>query len=67
MSARDEIGSKHVRFFCLLDTCVVCTNSGDGAGMMTSIPWELFKDMVSGDDIKKSGIGMFFLPQVMAG
>jgi hypothetical protein len=35
--------------------------------MMTSIPWELFKDMVSGDDIKKSGIGMFFLPQVMAG
>jgi hypothetical protein len=31
---------------------------------MTSIPWELFSDYVKGDDIKKSGVGMFFLPQV---
>jgi hypothetical protein len=32
--------------------------------MMTSIPWELFEDFVKGDDIKNTGIGMFFLPQV---
>jgi len=38
-------------------------NSGDGAGMMTAIPWELFEDFVKGDDIKMSGVGMFFLPQ----
>ena len=38
--------------------------SGDGAGMMTSIPWELFEEFVKGDDIKNTGIGMFFLPQV---
>ena len=31
---------------------------------MTSIPWELFANYVKGDDIKKSGVGMFFLPQV---
>ena len=38
--------------------------SGDGAGMMTGIPWELLKEFVAGDDTKKSGVGMFFLPQV---
>ena len=32
--------------------------------MMTSIPWELFEDFVKGEDIKNTGIGMFFLPQV---
>jgi len=30
---------------------------------MTQIPWELFSSMVKGDDIKKSGVGMMFLPQ----
>jgi len=31
---------------------------------MTAVPWELFEDIVKGDDIKMSGVGMFFLPQV---
>jgi glutamate synthase domain-containing protein 1 len=43
--------------------CGADSDSGDGAGMMTQIPWELFKSMVSGDDIKKTGVGMMFLPQ----
>ena len=33
--------------------------------MMTAIPWELFSSMVKGDDIKRTGVGMFFLPQVL--
>ena len=32
--------------------------------MMTAIPWELFEDCVKGEDTKKSGVGMMFLPQV---
>ena len=32
--------------------------------MMTGIPWELLEDYVKGDDIKNTGVGMFFLPQV---
>ncbi|GMI02172.1 hypothetical protein TrVE_jg2069 [Triparma verrucosa] len=36
--------------------------SGDGAGVMTGIPWELFKDFKS-DDCPNPGVGMIFLPQ----
>mmetsp|Transcript_26391 Transcript_26391/g.86725 ORF Transcript_26391/g.86725 Transcript_26391/m.86725 type:complete len:1602 (-) Transcript_26391:107-4912(-) len=43
--------------------CGADYDSGDGAGMMTAIPWELFEDWVKGDDTKKSGVGMMFLPQ----
>ncbi|KAJ1496304.1 nucleophile aminohydrolase [Baffinella frigidus] len=43
--------------------CGADSDSGDGAGLMTQIPWELFSSMVKGDDIKKSGVGMMFLPQ----
>ena len=36
--------------------------SGDGAGIMTQIPWKLFADYVS-DDCPRPGVGMVFLPQ----
>jgi glutamate synthase (ferredoxin) len=36
--------------------------SGDGAGIMTQIPWKLFADYTS-DDCPKPGVGMIFLPQ----
>lgn len=36
--------------------------SGDGAGIMTQIPWKLFADYIS-DDVPKPGVGMMFLPQ----
>jgi len=43
--------------------CGADYDSGDGAGMMTQIPWELLEDYVKGDDIKNSGVGMLFLPK----
>ncbi|GMH60430.1 hypothetical protein TrLO_g3821 [Triparma laevis f. longispina] len=36
--------------------------SGDGAGVMTSIPWELFSSYKS-SDCPNPGVGMIFLPQ----
>lgn len=36
--------------------------SGDGAGVMTSIPWELFEDYAS-PDCPKPAVGMTFLPR----
>jgi len=36
--------------------------SGDGAGIMTQIPWELFKDYRS-ESCQKPGVGMVFLPR----
>mmetsp|Transcript_49724 Transcript_49724/g.105715 ORF Transcript_49724/g.105715 Transcript_49724/m.105715 type:complete len:1674 (-) Transcript_49724:475-5496(-) len=36
--------------------------SGDGAGIMTQIPWKLFKDYRS-ENCPKPGVGMVFLPQ----
>jgi len=36
--------------------------SGDGAGVMTQIPWELFKDYRS-EDCQRPGVGMVFMPQ----
>jgi glutamate synthase (ferredoxin) len=36
--------------------------SGDGAGIMTQIPWKLFKDYRS-EDCPHPGVGMFFLPR----
>ena len=70
---RLKAGQEHAGGGCVaaardFEACfaVPSTCSGDGAGMMTSIPWELLEDFVKGDDIKKSGVGMFFLPQVPA-
>ena len=36
--------------------------SGDGAGIMTQIPWQLFADYRS-DECPQPGVGMVFLPQ----
>jgi glutamate synthase (ferredoxin) len=36
--------------------------SGDGAGIMTEIPWKLFKDFRS-ETCPQPGVGMIFLPQ----
>jgi len=36
--------------------------SGDGAGIMTQIPWKLFSDYTS-DSCPKPGVGMIFLPR----
>eukprot|EP00281_Chroomonas_sp_CCMP1168_P021546 CAMPEP_0206230908 /NCGR_PEP_ID=MMETSP0047_2-20121206/10538_1 /ASSEMBLY_ACC=CAM_ASM_000192 /TAXON_ID=195065 /ORGANISM="Chroomonas mesostigmatica_cf, Strain CCMP1168" /LENGTH=2187 /DNA_ID=CAMNT_0053654419 /DNA_START=28 /DNA_END=6591 /DNA_ORIENTATION=+ len=37
-------------------------DSGDGSGMMTMIPWDLFGDYVKPEEIPHSGVGMVFLP-----
>jgi glutamate synthase (ferredoxin) len=42
--------------------------SGDGAGIMTQIPWKLFRDYYDAtssddDDTSKPGVGMIFLPR----
>ena len=36
--------------------------SGDGAGVMTQVPWKLFTDYTS-DDCPMPGVGMVFLPR----
>lgn len=36
--------------------------SGDGAGIMTQIPWKLFEEYTS-DSCSKPGVGFMFLPQ----
>merc|ERR1712176_1752180 len=36
--------------------------SGDGAGIMTQIPWKLFKEFTS-EDCPQPGVGMIFLPR----
>jgi glutamate synthase (ferredoxin) len=36
--------------------------SGDGAGIMTQIPWKLFAEYTS-EDCPRPGVGMMFLPQ----
>ncbi|WP_219884771.1 glutamate synthase large subunit [Merismopedia glauca] len=48
--------------------CSADRDSGDGAGLMTAIPWELLEDWaknraISGLSRKKTAVGMFFLPQ----
>ena len=37
--------------------------SGDGAGIMTQIPWKLFHNYTSSDKCPQPGVGMVFLPQ----
>jgi len=44
----------------------MCPNkqdSGDGAGVMTDIPWEILSDMVKPEERAHTGVGMVFLPQ----
>jgi len=37
--------------------------SGDGAGIMTAVPWELLTDHLDGKPVEHAGVGMIFLPQ----
>lgn len=43
--------------------CSADRESGDGAGILTSIPWELFSEYVSQAERDKLAVGMVFLPQ----
>ncbi len=43
--------------------CSADRDSGDGAGILTGIPWELFSDYVGTVDRAKLAVGMVFLPQ----
>ncbi|HEY9616131.1 MAG TPA: glutamate synthase subunit alpha, partial [Microcoleaceae cyanobacterium] len=48
--------------------CSADQDSGDGAGLMTAIPWELFTPWfaakgISTPEIDRIGVGMVFLPQ----
>lgn len=48
--------------------CGADNDSGDGAGLMTSIPWDLFNDWANKNGIASfdklhSGVGMVFLPK----
>jgi glutamate synthase (ferredoxin) len=47
--------------------CSADQDSGDGAGIMTAVPWGLFADWLQGDGTprrtpEKCGVGMVFLP-----
>ncbi len=43
--------------------CSADYDSGDGAGIMTAIPWDLFASEIKLNDMAKIGVGMIFLPQ----
>ncbi len=43
--------------------CSADRDSGDGAGILTQIPWALFDDLTQGIDRAKLAVGMVFLPQ----
>ncbi|BDA41678.1 Ferredoxin-dependent glutamate synthase, chloroplastic [Coccomyxa sp. Obi] len=42
--------------------CSADNDSGDGAGLMTQIPWDLFKEEFPELNEKTTGVGMLFLP-----
>jgi hypothetical protein len=48
--------------------CGADSDSGDGAGLMSAVPWDLFDDWASKQglalfDRRNTGVGMVFLPQ----
>ncbi|WP_016950617.1 glutamate synthase-related protein [Anabaena sp. PCC 7108] len=44
--------------------CSADQDSGDGAGILTAIPWELFpQEGINVSDTDKTAVGMIFLPQ----
>ncbi|MBI4779946.1 MAG: glutamate synthase subunit alpha [Oscillatoriophycideae cyanobacterium NC_groundwater_1537_Pr4_S-0.65um_50_18] len=48
--------------------CSADRDSGDGAGIMTAVPWDLLSDWLNAQGItppavEQMGVGMFFLPQ----
>ena len=46
--------------------CSADRDSGDGAGILTQIPWGLFGSLIQGADKSKLAVGMVFLPQDVA-
>eukprot|EP01025_Chloroclados_australasicus_P037806 TRINITY_DN3866_c0_g1_i1.p1 TRINITY_DN3866_c0_g1~~TRINITY_DN3866_c0_g1_i1.p1 ORF type:complete len:1631 (-),score=271.67 TRINITY_DN3866_c0_g1_i1:306-5198(-) len=42
--------------------CSADNDSGDGAGIMTQIPWEIFASDIPNMNQETTGVGMFFLP-----
>jgi hypothetical protein len=73
MEHRGACSADQVRLCCKTTTslgAVVLTynrpsdqDSGDGAGIMTSVPWELLSDLVKPQDRARTGVAMVFLPQ----
>jgi len=63
--SHDVVSKASVALGCMehRGACGADSDSGDGSGMMTQIPWELFEDYVKGDGIKHAGVGMLFLPK----
>ena len=43
--------------------CSADNDSGDGAGVMTEIPWKLLASEIDGVEEGKCGVGQIFLPQ----
>jgi glutamate synthase (ferredoxin) len=43
--------------------CSADRDSGDGAGLMTAIPWQLLQESIPGIDPSACAAGMLFLPQ----
>jgi len=43
--------------------CSADQDSGDGAGLMTAIPWQILQQEMSGIDPERCAVGMIFLPQ----
>jgi glutamate synthase (ferredoxin) len=43
--------------------CSADRDSGDGAGILTQIPWNLFDSLIQGLDRSNLAVGMVFLPQ----
>ncbi len=43
--------------------CSADQDTGDGAGLMTAIPWQLLQQEVEGIDPNQAAVGMLFLPQ----
>eukprot|EP00746_Dinoflagellata_sp_MGD_P001211 gnl/MRDRNA2_/MRDRNA2_102258_c0_seq1.p1 gnl/MRDRNA2_/MRDRNA2_102258_c0~~gnl/MRDRNA2_/MRDRNA2_102258_c0_seq1.p1 ORF type:complete len:1776 (-),score=315.85 gnl/MRDRNA2_/MRDRNA2_102258_c0_seq1:378-5705(-) len=70
---RHDIVSKSIRGLSCMEHrggCSADSDSGDGAGVMTSIPWELYLSESGNEKLKEAvedgvdvGVGMVFLPQ----
>jgi glutamate synthase (ferredoxin) len=43
--------------------CSADQDSGDGAGILTAIPWELFQGQLASRNTENVAVGMIFLPQ----
>ena len=65
-AASHDVVSKALRALGCMEHrggCLADESSGDGAGIMTQVPWELLRDWVSAEDEVRCGVGQIFLPQ----